>query len=60
MIETIMFFTAGMAVGSLLNLIITKWAEYARIRRIYRIIPTSDEELRKMVKELKERREESE
>ncbi len=60
MIEMIMFFTAGMAVGSLLNLIITKWAEYARIRSICRNMSSYDEELRKMAKALKERREESE
>lgn len=57
MIEMIMFFTAGMAVGSLLNLIITKLAEYARLRRI---MVFSEEEFRKVAEALKERREESE
>ena len=57
MIEMVMFFTAGMAVGSLLNLIITKWAEYARLRRI---MAFSNVEIMKIVEELKARREESE
>ena len=57
MIEAILFFTTGMAVGSLLNLIVTKWAEYARLRRI---MVFSEEEFRKVAEALKERREESE
>lgn len=60
MIEMIMFFTAGMAVGSLLNLIITKWAEYARIRRFCRLMFSSDEEFREREKALGIHTEESE
>ncbi len=60
MIEMVMFFTAGMAVGRLLNLIVTKWAEYVRFRRIYRLMYSSDEEFREREEALGIHTEESE